>query len=88
MDIVPTVRLREEEVFLPRKRFKTSDLPLNSTQRSTIDSLLHTIKKKGEYDALRKKIWSEYAESVSVHVDSYAYFRLCNEPTNMVNCLG
>ena len=67
MDIIHTARSREEEVFVPRKRFKASDLPLNSTQRSTIDSLLHTIKKKGEYDALRKKIWSEYAESVSIN---------------------
>ena len=55
----------EEPAFIPRKRFKTSELPLSSTQRSTIDSLLHTIKKKGEYDALRKKVWSQYAESVS-----------------------
>lgn len=58
--------LLREHVFVPRKRFKTSELPLTSTQRSTIDGLLHTIKKKGEYDALRKKVWSQYAESVSV----------------------
>ena len=65
-DLIPSIRPLEEEVFVPRKKFKTSDLPLNSTQRSTIDSLLHTIKKKGEYDALRKKVWSQYAESVSI----------------------
>ena len=65
LDLIPSLRPREEDVFVPRKKFKTSDLPLNSTQRSTIDSLLHTIKKKGEYDALRKTIWSEYAETVS-----------------------
>lgn len=35
------------QVFVPRKRFKTSELPLTSTQRATIDSLLHTVKKKG-----------------------------------------
>jgi hypothetical protein len=52
-------------VFVPRKKIKTSELPLTSAQRSTIDTLLHTIKKKGEYDALRKRVWSEYAESVS-----------------------
>lgn len=46
-----------------RKRFKTSELPLNSAQRSSIDSLLHTIKKKGEYDALRKQVWSQFSES-------------------------
>lgn len=55
----------EESALAPRKRFKASDLPLNSTQRSTIDGLLHTIKKKGIYDTLRKQVWSQYAESVS-----------------------
>ena len=64
-DLVPSTQSREDEIFIPRKKFKTSDLPLNAAQRSTIDSLLHTIKKKGEYDALRKKVWSQYAESVS-----------------------
>lgn len=53
-------------VFVPRKKVKTSELPLSSAQRSTIDTLLHTIKKKGDYDALRKQVWSEYADSVSL----------------------
>ena len=48
-----------------RKKIKTSDLPLNAAQRSSIESLLHTIKKKGEFDSLRKRVWSQYAESVS-----------------------
>lgn len=61
-------QIAPEQVFVPRKRFKTSELPLTSTQRATIDSLLHTVKKKGEYDALRKKIWSQYASSVCVEV--------------------
>ncbi|KAL9577663.1 MAG: hypothetical protein Q9212_006220 [Teloschistes hypoglaucus] len=56
-------REEEEEDLPPRKRFKTSDLPLNATQRSAIDSLLHTFKKKGEYDVLRKKVWAQYLES-------------------------
>ena len=56
----------EEQASLPRKRFKASDLPLNSTQKSSIDSILHTIKKKGEYDTLRKKVWSQFAESVRI----------------------
>lgn len=50
--------------FLPRKRFKTSELPFNASQKSTIDGLLHTIKKKGEYDSLRKTVWSQFEESV------------------------
>jgi len=53
----------EELVSPTRKRFKTSELPLTSTQRSSIDGLLHTIKKKGEYDALRKQVWSQFVES-------------------------
>jgi len=56
----------EEGDVVPRKRFKTSELPLNSAQRSSIDGLLHTIKKKGEYDVLRKQVWSQFAESVSI----------------------
>ncbi|MCJ1401011.1 hypothetical protein MMC11_004223 [Xylographa trunciseda] len=53
-----------EETILPqRKKIRTSDLPLNAAQRSSIDSLLHTIKKKGEFDSLRKRVWSQYAES-------------------------
>lgn len=59
-------RLLEEYPLVSRKRFKISELPLNSAQRSTIEGLLHTIKKKGEYDALRKQVWSQYVESVSV----------------------
>lgn len=69
------VPMLEEPAFIPPKRFKTSELPLSSTQRSTIDSLLHTIKKKGEYDALRKKVWSQYAESVSRKLDGSVHDR-------------
>ncbi len=43
-----------------RNKFKTSDLPLNAAQRSSIDGLVTTIKKKGEFDSIRKKVWSEY----------------------------
>ncbi len=55
--------LLEDSASPTRKRFKTSELPLNSIQRSSIDGLLHTIKKKGEYDALRKQVWSQFAQS-------------------------
>lgn len=65
IEIALGVRPREDEPFQARKRFKTSDLPLNATQRSTIDGLLHTIKKKGEYDILRKKVWAQFIDSVS-----------------------
>ena len=68
-DMVPGKRPLEEPNIGSRKRFKSSELPLNVIQRSSIDSLLHTIKKKGEYDALRKKVWSSYAESVCLLVE-------------------
>ena len=49
----------------PRKKFKVSDLPLSSSQRAAIDGLVHTIKKKGLYDTVRKQVWAQYTESVS-----------------------
>lgn len=55
--------LIEDPALPPRKRFKTSELPLNAAQRSSIDGLLHTIKKKGKYDSLRQRVWSQFAES-------------------------
>ena len=58
-------RTREDEPLKPRKRFKISELPLNGNQRSAIDGILHKFKKEGAYDALRKKIFSQFAESVS-----------------------
>lgn len=56
----------EDAEFEPAKKFKTSELPLNSTQRSAVDSLVHTIKKKGIYDTLRKQVWAQYAASVGI----------------------
>ena len=65
-DGMTSEHMLEDPVPLPRKRFKTTELPLNSTQKSSIDNILHTIKKKGEYDTLRKKVWSQFAESVRI----------------------
>ncbi|KAK4546346.1 hypothetical protein LTR36_002023 [Oleoguttula mirabilis] len=47
----------------PRKKPKVSELPLSSAQRASIDGILHTFKKKGEFDALRKKAFQQYNES-------------------------
>jgi len=47
----------------PRKKPKTSDLPLSSAQRASIDGMLHTFKKKGDFDSLRKKAFQQYNES-------------------------
>lgn len=64
VDAMGSTHLLEDPELPPRKRFKTSELPITATQKSTIDGLLHTIKKKGEYDLLRKKVWSQFEESV------------------------
>ncbi|KAI9651820.1 MAG: hypothetical protein M1831_007570 [Alyxoria varia] len=48
-----------------KKRFKASDLPLTSTQRSTLETLLHTFKKRGEFDSLRKKVFASFDTSAS-----------------------
>ncbi|KAL1590001.1 hypothetical protein WHR41_01402 [Cladosporium halotolerans] len=47
----------------PRKKPKVSELPLSSAQRASIDGMLHTFKKKGDFDALRKKALQQYNES-------------------------
>lgn len=46
-----------------RKKPKVSELPLSSAQRASIDGMLHTFKKKGEFDAIRKKAFQQYNES-------------------------
>jgi hypothetical protein len=48
----------------PRKKIKTSDLPLASATRAAIEGLAHTFKKKGGYDSLRKQVWEEMEGSV------------------------
>ncbi|KAL4978357.1 complex proteins associated with Set1p component shg1-domain-containing protein [Aspergillus desertorum] len=48
------------ERFQQRKKFKTEELPLTAAQRKAIEDLLHNFKKKGGFDHIRKKIWSEF----------------------------
>lgn len=50
---------------LQNKRFKTSELPLTAAQRTSIDNLLYTYKKKGGFDSLRKQVWAQFSEGVS-----------------------
>lgn len=52
----------------PRKKPKVSELPLSSAKRASIDGLLHTFKKKGEFDALRKKTWAQFEESTQANL--------------------
>ncbi|CZS94512.1 uncharacterized protein RCO7_10061 [Rhynchosporium graminicola] len=42
-----------------RKKLKTSDIPLSSATRLSIDELAHKFKKKGGYDSLRKQVWED-----------------------------
>ena len=55
---------RDSHETTPHKRFKVSDLPLSQGQKSGIDGLVHTIKKKGLYDKLRHQVLAQYNESV------------------------
>lgn len=57
----------DRESPVARKKFKTSDLPLTQLQRSSIDGLLHTFKKKGEFDFLRKRVYAQFDEGVGLH---------------------
>lgn len=50
----------------PRKKVKTSELPLASATRAAIEGLAHTYKKKGTYDELRTKIWQELEKGVCI----------------------
>lgn len=50
----------------PRKKLKLTDLPISQTKRSSIDNLLHTFRKKGEYDSMRKHVFTQFEADVSV----------------------
>ncbi|KAF3397758.1 hypothetical protein F1880_005932 [Penicillium rolfsii] len=45
---------------LKRKRFKADDLPISASQHAAIDKLLHSFKKKGGFDSIRKQIWADF----------------------------
>ncbi|KAK5005378.1 hypothetical protein LTR28_007785, partial [Elasticomyces elasticus] len=51
------------DILRPRKKPKLSDLPIRGSKRSAIEGLLHTFKKKGEFDALRKKVYAQYDQT-------------------------
>jgi hypothetical protein len=50
--------------LLRRKPPRVSDLPLSSSKRASIDSLLHTFKKKGQFDELRKNTFAQFDHGV------------------------
>ncbi|OBT69523.1 hypothetical protein VE03_01217 [Pseudogymnoascus sp. 23342-1-I1] len=57
IDVIAPTKAESPVPEHPRKKIKTSELPLSSATRSAIESLSHTFKKKGNYDALRKQVW-------------------------------
>ena len=61
---------------LQRKKFKTSELPLSASKHATIDNLLVAFKKKGGFDSIRKKVWAEFNEDVSLSIplDLYVFY--------------
>ncbi|KAF7718902.1 Uncharacterized protein PECH_006640 [Penicillium ucsense] len=51
--------------LLTRKKYKPEDLPISAAQNAAIDKLLHSFKKKGGFDSIRKQIWAEFNEGDS-----------------------
>ncbi|OOQ82475.1 Arginine rich protein [Penicillium brasilianum] len=47
------------------KKFKADDLPISAAQHAAIDKLLHSFKKKGGFDSIRKQIWAEFNDGDS-----------------------
>lgn len=75
-------RASPEVNFWQRKKFKTEELPLSAAQHAAIENLLHSFKKKGGFDNVRKKIWADFDGGVcylrvvlsmgrNAHRDSY-----------------
>lgn len=60
----PTPKRSIEIESVTRKKFKTDDLPLSAAQHAVIDKLLHSFKKKGGFDSVRKQIWAEFNDGV------------------------
>ncbi|KAJ5773514.1 hypothetical protein N7457_008410 [Penicillium paradoxum] len=59
-DVQPTNQRPINIESVKCKKFKTDDLPLTAAQHGVIDKLLHSFKKKGGFDSVRKQIWAEF----------------------------
>ncbi|KAH8722440.1 complex proteins associated with Set1p component shg1-domain-containing protein [Phaeosphaeriaceae sp. PMI808] len=46
-----------------RKKLRPSELPLPQSKRLAIDTLVHTFRKKGQYDSIRKELLAQYEAS-------------------------
>ncbi|KAK7192037.1 hypothetical protein PSPO01_01609 [Paraphaeosphaeria sporulosa] len=47
----------------PYKKPKTSELPLEQSKRAAIDQLVHTFRKKGEFDSIRNAVRAQFEAS-------------------------
>lgn len=63
-DVQPTNKHSIDIESVKRKKFKTDDLPLTTAQHAVIDKLLHSFKKKGGFDSVRKQIWADFNDGV------------------------
>ena len=57
----------------PARKYKASDLPLPSATRAAIESLAHSFKKKGDYDAIRKQVWGSFEATVCISSPDSTY---------------
>ncbi len=86
-DVAMTDATSKPAVILnPRKKIKTSELPLSSATRTAIEQLSHRFKKKGGYDAIRKQVWvqlegSEFEHDLVQRVKHRAIEELERDPT-------
>ena len=58
------------------KKFKIDDLPLSAAQHAVIDKLLHSFKKKGGFDSVRKQIWAEFNDGVRYSIHTFFHAML------------
>jgi hypothetical protein len=59
-----------------RKRLRPSELPLSQAKRSAIDNLVHTFRKKGHYDSIRKDLLAQYEASVRKTISNHPCTKL------------
>lgn len=64
MSAVMDLRRIDDSPHATRRLVKTSDLPLSSAKRESIESLLKRFKKDGSFDRLRKHVLDKFDQSV------------------------
>lgn len=65
-DVQTTIKQPLDIESVKRKKFKSDDLPLTTAQHAVIDKLLHSFKKKGGFDSVRKQIWADFNDGVGL----------------------